>query len=249
MRNYIVKWTAAAVAAVVFGGASPVDAAEDAGSRPSADATDVAQAPETGADVATTCASSTVTGGLAGRSGITVSLGRAEATGGREDRADDIAWRNELNQAPEDDRQSTSTELKGTDRGGSDVSNPASGLGSMLLQMLVALGAVCLIAWAILKWGVSRLVGGTGDDDGPIEVVARKPVGPESAVLIVRVGPRILILGDGEDGMSRLGELDDDEFDQFEAGRGDEANGQTSDRPLTSLWRFGRDSGDEELED
>ena len=81
----------------------------------------------------------------------------------------------------------------------------------MLLEMLVALAVVCLLAYAALRWGLGRL-GGRGEaDDGAIDIIARRAIGPDRAILVVRIGPKTLIIGDTESGMTRLGELDAEE--------------------------------------
>lgn len=100
---------------------------------------------------------------------------------------------------------------------------PSTGseLGSMLLQTVLMLAVVCLLAYVVLRWGVSRLVGGQGAGDDAIEVLARHPVGSDSSILVVRIGPRVLILADGESGMSRIGELDDEEAEAFETAAAD----------------------------
>lgn len=49
-----------------------------------------------------------------------------------------------------------------------------------------------------------------------MRVIARLPVEPRRSVLIVRIGPRHLILGSSEAGFQPLGELDEDEARAFE---------------------------------
>lgn len=125
--------------------------------------------------------------------------------------------------------------------------SPRTGLGGMLIKMLLSVAAVCLIAYAVLKWGVSRLVGGHTEKDGPIEVLARRPLGPDSTILVVQVGPRVLIVGDADGGMTRLGELDDQEAEAFKDAQ---ANSTSNRSPLQSLWRFGgSDAQDERADD
>ena len=107
--------------------------------------------------------------------------------------------------------------------------------------MLLALVAVCLVAYALLKWGLAGLLGTDHPDDGPIDVLARKPIGPDTTILVVRVGPEVLILGNTDAGLNRLGELDETDLDDFEP---DDDHPDT-DRSFTSILRRALTAGPE----
>jgi flagellar biogenesis protein FliO len=80
----------------------------------------------------------------------------------------------------------------------------------LFIRTLAALGAVCLAAWVLLRWGLPRWLphlSGADADDGPIEVLSRHALGPKRAILLIRVAERTLVVGDTEAGLSRLGEL------------------------------------------
>lgn len=80
----------------------------------------------------------------------------------------------------------------------------------LFIRTLAALGAVCLAAWVLLRWGLPRWLphlSGADSDEGPIEVLSRHALGPKSAILLVRIADRTLVVGDTEAGLSRLGEL------------------------------------------
>ncbi len=98
----------------------------------------------------------------------------------------------------------------GTDGGLQTMQAPSTGsdLGRMLLEMLLVLGGVCLLAYAVLRWGLRRLVGADSPGDGPIEIVARRQLGNDRAISIVRVGSRTLVIGESDGGLTRLAELD-----------------------------------------
>ncbi|MGD8861564.1 MAG: flagellar biosynthetic protein FliO [Myxococcales bacterium] len=83
-----------------------------------------------------------------------------------------------------------------------------------LLRTLVALGAVCLLAWVGLRL-LSRRGFGRGDrDHGPVQVVHRVPLGPRQSLLLVRAGDRALLVGVGESGPpALLTELDPSALD------------------------------------
>jgi len=80
----------------------------------------------------------------------------------------------------------------------------------LFIRTLAALGAVCLAAWVLLRWGLPRWLPhlSAGDpDDGPIDILARRAVGPKRAILLVRVADQTLVVGETESGLTRLGEL------------------------------------------
>ncbi|MDZ4694471.1 MAG: flagellar biosynthetic protein FliO [Deltaproteobacteria bacterium] len=80
--------------------------------------------------------------------------------------------------------------------------------GSLALSF-VSLGVVCLLAYVGLRWLSRRGVGGSG---GAIRVVARCPLEPRRALVVVRVAERCFLLGVGEGPTSMLAELDPSAF-------------------------------------
>ena len=84
----------------------------------------------------------------------------------------------------------------------------AGDLGATLLRMVLVLAAVCLLAYGALRWGLKRFVAPQRAGGGAMEVLARLPLEPRRALLVVRVGRRMLVLASSEAGISRVGELD-----------------------------------------
>ena len=80
------------------------------------------------------------------------------------------------------------------------------GYGWYLLQTLLALGAVCLLAWIVLRWGVRRLYGGTAG--GRVRVLERVPLDARRTLYLVEVGEKVLLLGAGEGRLTTLAEID-----------------------------------------
>ncbi len=93
-----------------------------------------------------------------------------------------------------------------------DAPTTGSDLGAMLVEMLLVLAAVCLLAYAALRWGLTRIAGLGDTDDGPIELIARRQLGADRAISVVRIGSQTLIVGESDAGLTRLGELDDSEM-------------------------------------
>ena len=70
------------------------------------------------------------------------------------------------------------------------------GYGVALLQTLLALGAVCILAWVVLRWGARRGLGlGSGRK---IQVLERVALDPRRALYLVKVGEKVLLIGAGD---------------------------------------------------
>ena len=86
-----------------------------------------------------------------------------------------------------------------------------------LLETLVTLLAVCGLALVVL-WGARRL--GIGRPNGPIELVGHLPLDGRRAIYLVKVGVRVFIVGTGDGGFSKLGELQADDLPAVEPSGG-----------------------------
>ena len=86
--------------------------------------------------------------------------------------------------------------------------------GWMLLQMFVVLGAVCALAYVLLRWGVKRLVAFDPDRAGRLQMVERLAVGPKRAILVVRAGDEFILVGSSETGFERLARLDAEAWEE-----------------------------------
>ena len=73
-----------------------------------------------------------------------------------------------------------------------------------LIETMVTLLAVCALAFALL-WGARRL--GAGGPSGPIELLGHLPLDGRRAIYLVKVGAQAFIVGVGEGGFTKLGEL------------------------------------------
>lgn len=118
------------------------------------------------------------------------------------------------------------------------AASAVGGYGASLLQSLLALAAVCLLAWVVLR-GVSArgLVGLTPlpGARGPrrLEVVERLPLDGKRALWLVRADGRTLLVGTGEGGAPAL--LGDwDGGSGGDVGRADAAAPRDDDVPAAS---------------
>jgi len=73
-----------------------------------------------------------------------------------------------------------------------------------LIETFVTLVAVCLLA-AIVLWGARRL--GVGRPKGPIELLGHLPLEARRGIYLVKVGARVFVVGVGEAGFTKLGEI------------------------------------------
>jgi flagellar biogenesis protein FliO len=73
-----------------------------------------------------------------------------------------------------------------------------------LVETFVTLLAVCLIAFVVL-YGARRM--GLGRPRGPIHLVGHLPLDARRAIYLVKVGEQVLVVGVGEGGMTKLGEV------------------------------------------
>src|ERR1700736_929483 len=73
-----------------------------------------------------------------------------------------------------------------------------------LIETLVTLFAVCVVAVLVL-WGARRL--GVGRSTGPIELHGHLPLDGRRSIYLVKVGAQVFIIGVGEGGFAKLGEV------------------------------------------
>ncbi len=86
-----------------------------------------------------------------------------------------------------------------------------SGGAALLLQTLFVLAGVCVLAYAVLRWGLKRFVAPDGASGGAMRVVARLPLEPRRSIIVVDVAGRNIVLGSTEAGFQSLGELSQEE--------------------------------------
>ena len=86
------------------------------------------------------------------------------------------------------------------------------GYGVALLQGLLALAAVCVLAWVVLRWGARRGLGMAGDT-GRVRVLERVPLDARRSLYLLRIGDRVLLVGAGDGAAPTvLAELSPDEL-------------------------------------
>ncbi len=79
-----------------------------------------------------------------------------------------------------------------------------SAYAGYLVETLVTLVAVCGLAFVVL-WGARRV--GIGRPSGPLELRGHLPLDARRAIYLVRVGDRAFVVGVGEGGFTKLGEI------------------------------------------
>jgi len=95
---------------------------------------------------------------------------------------------------------------------GAENAELPGGYGIALLQTLLALAAVCILAWVVLRWGARRGFG-LGASRGRVRVLERVPLDPRRSLYLVKVADRVLLVGAGDGAAPKvLAELDPDEL-------------------------------------
>jgi flagellar biogenesis protein FliO len=86
-----------------------------------------------------------------------------------------------------------------------------------LVETFVTLVAVCALAFAVL-WGARRV--GIGRPSGPIELRGTLPLDGRRVVYLIQVGEQVFVVGAGEGGFTKLGEIPASSLPAAEAPRG-----------------------------
>jgi flagellar biogenesis protein FliO len=76
--------------------------------------------------------------------------------------------------------------------------------GGYLLETFLTLAIVCGVAFGVL-YGARRL--GLGRPSGPIRLVGQLPLDGRRFIYLVRVGDQVFVVGVGEGGFTKLGEM------------------------------------------
>ncbi len=70
-----------------------------------------------------------------------------------------------------------------------------TGYVAALLQSILALGAVCILAWVVLRWSAQR---GLGKSRGRMRVIEKLPLEARRSLYLIEVGDRVLLIGTGD---------------------------------------------------
>jgi flagellar biogenesis protein FliO len=124
---------------------------------------------------------------------------------------------------------------------------PGSGsFTAYLLQTLLSLALVSGLAVLVL-YAVRRLGGPRAS--GPLALVGQLPLGGSRAIYVVKVGGQHLVVGAGEGGLSKLGELGEADAALFAADAGGSGTGKMSASFAAYLARArGRDANASAIE-
>lgn len=79
-----------------------------------------------------------------------------------------------------------------------------SSYGGYVIETFVTLLAVCVLA-AVVLWSARRM--GIGRAGGPIELLGHLPLEPRRSIYLVKVGAQVYVVGAGEGGIIKLGEV------------------------------------------
>ena len=77
-------------------------------------------------------------------------------------------------------------------------------LVTVLLSLAAVAGLAVALGWAARRFGLRKLIPGAG---GHLEVVDRLALGRRRALLLVRCGDRLFLVGDSDQGLHGCGEM------------------------------------------
>ena len=92
-----------------------------------------------------------------------------------------------------------------------------SSYAGYLVETFVTLVAVCALAFVVL-WGARRL--GIGRPSGPIALRGHLPLDARRSIYLVEVGAQVFVVGVGEGGFTKLGEIAASELPAEDTARG-----------------------------
>jgi flagellar biogenesis protein FliO len=84
-----------------------------------------------------------------------------------------------------------------------------SSYAAYLVETFITLACVCALAFVVL-WGARRV--GLGRPSGPIELRGQLPLDARRSIYLVKVGELVFVVGVGEAGFTKLGEVRADEL-------------------------------------
>ena len=76
------------------------------------------------------------------------------------------------------------------------------------VEVLIALGAVLIIAYATLRIGLPRMMGMRTSAAGPIQVLARYPLEPRKTLYLVKTGSQVVLIATSENRVEYLTALE-----------------------------------------
>jgi flagellar biogenesis protein FliO len=82
-----------------------------------------------------------------------------------------------------------------------------TGFGTSLVRSALSLLAVCVAAWALVRFAARRGLLGAAPTGTHLRVIERLALDPRRALYLVRLGPRAILLGASEDGLRALGDV------------------------------------------
>lgn len=86
---------------------------------------------------------------------------------------------------------------------------PSPSFGLLALQMLLALGLVCALAYVLLNWGLKKVFR-LGPTHGVVKVHERAPLEPRKSVYVVEAAGQYFLVGSAEGHLSLLATLDEE---------------------------------------
>ena len=110
--------------------------------------------------------------------------------------------------------EKTPLRLPGRGDGGSAASSQGPGLIRLFVGMLVVVGVILAVRWLLKTYAKSKFPG-LAAAAGTIEIVATKPLAPNRALHVVRLGDETLLIGSTEQAITALRALSAEESERL----------------------------------
>ena len=104
----------------------------------------------------------------------------------------------------------------------------------LIMSLAVVIGLMWIAANVLRKRGFAGSAGGRRAPGTQVELVARKPLGRNASIAVVRIGERSIVVGVTDHQVTNLGEVELDAIDVYEGNTWTVSSGATG---STSAWK------------
>jgi flagellar protein FliO/FliZ len=99
-----------------------------------------------------------------------------------------------------------------------DTTSTIALFGRLIFSLAIVIGLMWVAANVLRKRGLAGTPKKRGGPPVEVELLARKPLGRNTSISVVRVGDRAMVIGVTDHQVTNLGDVDLDQIDLMEAG-------------------------------
>jgi flagellar protein FliO/FliZ len=93
---------------------------------------------------------------------------------------------------------------------------PTPSFGGLLLQAVISLVLVSALAWAVIRFGLSRWLRTQQPDPTHLDILSSAPLGPRRTIYLVRALDRVLVIGASEAGLQVLSDMGEGSVEKWQ---------------------------------